>query len=110
MQVRSKGIGEVLQFEATVWPKIASESTYEAQKFPNFLGEHPPDPLVYSAFRTASGLIKAGWGLGMRLVTNVVCPCCALTLAVFWMRHCGSPMPWVPPQAAEVPASFSSVG
>ena len=24
---------EVLQFKATAWPKVASESTYEAQKF-----------------------------------------------------------------------------
>ena len=66
-QVHSKGMVEVLQFKATVWPKIASELTYEAQKFQNFLGEHPPDPLVSSAFCTASGLIKAGWGLGTRL-------------------------------------------
>ena len=31
-QVR-KGMVEVLQFKATVWPKVDSESTYEAQKF-----------------------------------------------------------------------------
>ena len=31
----------VLQFKATVWPNIASESTCEAQ---NFLVEHPPRP------------------------------------------------------------------
>ena len=43
-QVRSKGMVEVLQFKATVWPKVVSESTYEAQKFKKFLGEHPPDP------------------------------------------------------------------
>ena len=51
----------VLQFKATVWPNIASESTYEAQ---NFCGSIPQDPLVSSAFRTAIGLIKAGRGLG----------------------------------------------
>ena len=39
-QVCSKGMVEVLQFKATVWPKVPSESTYETQKF---LGEHPPD-------------------------------------------------------------------
>ena len=66
-KARSKGIVEVFQFKATVWPKIASESTYEAQKFQNFLGEHPPDP---PAFRTASGLIKAGRGVGMMVSTH----------------------------------------
>ena len=53
-QVRSKGMVEVLQFKATVWPKVASESTYETQKFQNF------DPPVASAFRTASGLKLGG--------------------------------------------------
>ena len=51
---------EVLQFKATVWPKVASESTYEAQKFQNFLGEHPPDPPSFSPFRAASGLKLGG--------------------------------------------------
>ena len=30
----------------TVWPKIASELTWEAQNIQNFLGEHAPDPLL----------------------------------------------------------------
>ena len=51
-QVRSKGMVEVLQFKATVWPKVASESTYEAEKFPG--------GLVSSAFRTASSLKLGG--------------------------------------------------
>ena len=58
--VASKGMVEVLQFKAMVWPRVASESTYEAQKFQNFLGKQLPDPLVSSAFRTASGLKLAG--------------------------------------------------
>ena len=36
--VYSKGIVEVLQYKATVWPKVAPESTKEAQKFQNFGG------------------------------------------------------------------------
>jgi len=73
----------VVQFKATVWPKIASESTYEAQKFQNVLGEHPPDP---PAFRAASGLIKAGRGLGMRVSTRkgsvpTLCPGIGFVLA-----------------------------
>ena len=119
-QARSKGIVKVLQFKATVWPKIASESTYEAQKFQNshvlgdgtiyviiqassqqtgtlrhavvlalphltlpLLGEHPPDP---PAFCTASGLIKAGRGLGTRVSTRkrsvpTLCPGIGFVLA-----------------------------
>ena len=43
--VRSlKGMVEVLQFKATVWPKVASESTYEAQKIPKFSGGAAPRP------------------------------------------------------------------
>ena len=61
-QVRSKGMVEVLQFKATVLPKT-SESVYEAQKVQNFWGSISQTPLVSSAFRTASGLIKAGRGL-----------------------------------------------
>ena len=73
----------MLQFKATVWPKIASESTYEAQKFQNFLGEQPPDP---PAFRAASGLIKVGRGLGMRVSTRkhsvpTLCPGIGFVLA-----------------------------
>ena len=63
--------------------KIASESTYEAQKFQNLLGEQPPDP---PAFRAASGLIKAGRGLGMRVSTRkhsvpTLCPGIGFVLA-----------------------------
>ena len=87
-QVDSKGMVEVLQFKATVWPEVASESTYEAQKCQNFLGEHPPFPLFASAFCTASDLKLHGRGLGTRLLANVVCPRCALASAVFWLCHC----------------------
>ena len=66
------------QFKATLWPKVASESTYEAQKFQNFLGEPPDHPSPFCT-RTASGLKPGGaW----------VCPRCALALPVFWLRHC----------------------
>jgi len=48
-QVRSEGLVIVLQFKATVWPKVASESTYlESSKIPKFSGEHPTDPLSAS--------------------------------------------------------------
>ena len=62
LRARRFGMVEVLQFKATVWPKVASESTYEAQKFQNFLGEHPQTPLLASAFRTASGESWVGPG------------------------------------------------
>ena len=75
----------MLQFKATVWPKVASESTYEAHKFQNFLEEHPPDPPSCFCFRTASGL-KLG-GAWVRDLANVR-PRCALASAVFWLRHC----------------------
>ena len=82
-QVCSKGMVEVLQFKATVWPKIASESTNEAQKFQNFLGEHPPDPPSCFCFPYCKWL-KAGRGLGTRLLTSLVrCPRYALASAVF---------------------------
>ena len=54
-----------------------------------FWGRIPQTPLVSSAFCTANSLIKAGRGLGTRLFTNVVCSCCALALALFWLRHLG---------------------
>ena len=63
---------EVLQFKATVWPKVASELTYEAQNFQNFLGKHPPDPPNFFYIPYCKRL-KAGQGLGTRLFTNVVC-------------------------------------
>ena len=69
------------QFKATVWPKVASESTYEAQKFQNFMREHPPDPLLASAFRTASGL-KLG-GAWVRGYSQTQC-----AHAVPWHRLC----------------------
>ena len=86
-----KGTVEVLQFKATVWPKVASESTYEAQKFQNFLGEHTPDPPSCFCIPYSKGL-KVGRGLGRRLLlANVMCPRCALASAVFWLRHCPTP-------------------
>ena len=80
-------VAKVFQFKATVWPKVASELTYEAQKFQNFLGEHPPDSLSCFCIPYCKQL-KAGRGLGTRLLANVVCPRCALVSAVFWLRHC----------------------
>ena len=54
-----------------------SESTWEALKIPNFSGEAcSRTPLVASAFST-------------EVLANVVCPCCALASAVFWVWwHC----------------------
>ena len=77
---------EVLQFKVTVWPKVASESTYEAQKFQNFLGDHTPDPLSCFCIPYCKRP-KAGRGLGTRLLANIVCPRCALASAVSWLRH-----------------------
>ena len=63
---------EVLQLKAKAWPKVASESTYEAQKFQNVLGEHPPDPpIVASAFRAASGLKLGGAWVRKRSVPTL---------------------------------------
>ena len=76
----------MLQFKATVWPKVASESTYEAQKFQNFLGGHPPDPPSCFCIPYCKRL-KAGRCLGTRLLANIVCPHCALASAVFWLLH-----------------------
>ena len=60
-QVCSKGKVEVLQFKATVWPKVASESTYEAQNFQKFLGGGiPQTPLISSTYHTASSLKLGG--------------------------------------------------
>ena len=83
MQVRSEGMVEVLQFVVTVWSKVASECTQEAQKFQNFLGEYPPDPPSCFCISVLQATKKAGRGLGTVLLTNVVCPCCALASAVF---------------------------
>ena len=68
-QVHSKGMVEVLQFKATVWPKVASESTYEAQKFQHFLGDHPQTPSCFCI--PYCKRLKAGLGLGSRLLANV---------------------------------------
>ena len=76
----------MLQFKATVWPKVATESTYEALKFQNFLGDHPPDPPSCFCIPYCKRL-KAGRGLGTRPLANVVCPRFALASAVFWLRH-----------------------
>ena len=73
-QVRSKGMVKVLQFKATVWPKVASESTYEAQKFQGSISQ---TPLVASAFHTASSL-KLGWawvrGYSQTYSVPTLCP------------------------------------
>ena len=77
---------EVLQLKAKAWPKVASESTYEAQKFQNVTGEHPPDPpLVASAFRAASGLKLGGAWVRKRSVPTL-CPGigCVLATPLFW--------------------------
>ena len=49
---------------------MASEPTWEAVKFQNFLGEDAPRPPYAFNFRT-----------------NIVCPCCALATAMSWLRH-----------------------
>ena len=59
--------------QATVWRKVTPESTLEAQKFQYFLGEHPPDPPVASTFPYCQRL-KAGRGLGTRLLANASVP------------------------------------
>ena len=73
-QVCSKAMVKVLQFKATVWPKVASESTYEAHKFQNFLEEHPPDSPRCFCFRTASGLKLGGLGTRPRKRVPTLCP------------------------------------
>ena len=45
-----------------VWPEIVSKPTWEAQKFQNILGEHPPRPPQSC----------------LEILTNIVSPCCAL--------------------------------
>ena len=66
----------MLQFKATVRPKVASESTYEAQNFQNFLGDHPSDHPNFLCIPYCKR-VKAGQGLGTRLFTDVVHPRCA---------------------------------
>ena len=71
--------------QATVWRKVAPESTLEAQTFQHFLGEHPPDPPVASTFPYCQRL-KAGRGLGTRLLANAtsvptLCPVISCALA-----------------------------
>ena len=60
-------------------------------KFKNskiFWGSIPQSPL-YSCFCIPyCKWLEAEWGLGTRLLANIVCPRCALTSAVFWLRHC----------------------
>ena len=76
-QVRSKGMVKVLQFKVTVWPKVASELTYDTQKFQDCLwGSIPQTPpscfcIPYIPY---CKWLKAGRGLGLRLLANVVCP------------------------------------
>ena len=86
-QVRSEGMAKVLQFKVAVWPKVAPD---QARKFKNskiFLRSIPQTLLISSSFPYCKRL-KAGQGLGMRLLATVVCPCCALASATLWLRHC----------------------
>ena len=82
---------EVLQFKATVWPAKVAPDRARKLKIPKFSGGAPPPTpqtlLVVSAFPCCKRL-KAGRGLGTRLLANVVCSCCALALAALWLRHC----------------------
>ena len=79
---------EVLQFQAMVWPKVASELTYETQK--NFLGDGPPSCFyIY----TASGLkLGEAWVRCKRSVPTL-CPgigcvlATPLALSIFRFRN-----------------------
>ena len=69
---------EVLQFKATVWPKVASESTYETQKFKNFLGDDAPSCFcIY----TASGLKLGGAWVRRKHSVPKLCPGIGCVLA-----------------------------
>ena len=85
-QVRSEGMAKVLQFKATVWPKVAPDRARKLKNSKIFWGSIPQTLLVASAFPYCKRQ-KAGRGLGTRLLANVVCPCCALASAVLWLRH-----------------------
>ena len=86
-QVRSEGMAKVLQFKATVWPKVAPDRARKLKNSKIFWGSIPQTLLVASAFPYCKRQ-KTGRGLGTRLLANVVCPCCALASAVLWLRHC----------------------
>ena len=73
---------EVLQFKATVWPEVASESTYEAQIF---WGSTPQTPLVASAFRTASWA-GAGYEATRKRSVSTLCPDIGCVLATPLLR------------------------
>ena len=90
-QVRSECMAKVLQFKAMVWPKVAPDRARKLKNFNIFWGSIPQTLLVASAFPYCKRL-KAGRGLGTRLLANVVCPCCALASAALWLRHCPTVM------------------
>ena len=88
MQVRSKGMVEVLQFKATVWPKVAPD---QAWKLKNFVGEHPPDPP--SCFGISVLLVAESWaGPGYEATRKhnvpMVCPGIGCALATP-LEYCG---------------------
>ena len=73
----------MLQFKATVWPKVASESTYEAQ---NFLGEHLPDPpppqlLLHSVLQAAESWAGPGYEDTRKHSVPTLCPGIGCVLA-----------------------------
>ena len=77
-------VAKVLQFKATVWPKVASESTYEAQKFQNFLGEHPPDPpscFCISVLQSAKSWARPGYKATRKRSMPTLCPGIGCALA-----------------------------
>ena len=75
-QVRSEGMAKVLQFKATVWPKVAPDRARKLKKFKNFLGEHPSD--LPSCFCISVLQATESWaGPGYE----------ALASAVLWLRH-----------------------
>ena len=55
-------------------------------KISKFSGEASPDPPSCFCILYCKRL-KAGQGLGMTLHANIVCPRCALALALFWLLH-----------------------
>ena len=78
-------VARVLHFKATVWPQNRPMMLKNSKIF---WGSIPHIPL-YSCFCIPyCKWLKAGRGLGTRLLANVVCPRCALASAVFWLCHC----------------------
>ena len=82
----AKGVVKVLQFKATVWPKVPSEST-ETQKFQNW--SIPQTPLVSSCFCIPYCKRLKSWAWPW-YGANVVCPRCALASSLFYTCNVGN--------------------